>query len=186
MFIYSPHSLPICSRNWVAHEDGVESQAAGVRPREYCHHCLNTNTGVCGKSTNHNYDDNVDSMGQPMPWISQAVLTEGDVITVESYLDTHHNGHMEVKACPVGDARGLTQECFDDAAHILTFVEDLSYHMTDTGCMQMPPDPQYPERGYYCGGQGGNYKAFKMLFRLPQGLYGSEILFQYKYITANR
>lgn len=49
----------------------------------------------------------------------------------------------------------------------------------------MPPDPQYPERGYYCGGQGGNYKAFKMLFQLPQGLSGSEILFQYKYITAN-
>jgi len=163
------------SRNWVAWEDGVDGSVAGSRAREYCTHCLNTNNGVCGVSPYNDYDQNLDSTGQPMPWISQGDFTEGDIITVKSYLDTHHNGHMEIRACAMGPSS--TQECFDTPGNELTFVEDV--------LNGMPKDDNYPERGMYAGGQGGSQKAFEMRFKLPSGIYGDQVMLQWKYITAN-
>ena len=72
-----------------------------------------------------------------MPWESQNTFARGEVIHVRSYLDTHHAGHMELRACPLG--RASTQDCFED--YPLTFVEDTLYNM--------PADPAHPERGYY-------------------------------------
>jgi hypothetical protein len=154
------------SRNWYANEEGIEGSQAGVPSREYCPHCLNTNNGVCGVSTNYDYDDWIDSQGNPMPWNSQGTYASGDLINVASTLRTHHNGHMEIKGCPAG--RASTQECFDD--HVLTFVRDLIY--------DMPVDPAYPERGYYYGGQGGQFKDFLMEFLLPDSLVGEQVLLQ--------
>jgi hypothetical protein len=154
------------SRNWYAAEEGIEGNQPGVPRREYCPHCLNTNNGVCGVSTIYDYDDWTDSQGNPMPWISQATYDSGDVINVASTLRTHHNGHMELKGCPAG--RASTQECFDD--HVLTFVRDLLF--------DMPADPAYPERGYYYGGQGGQFKDFSMEFLLPKSLVGEQVLLQ--------
>jgi len=164
------------TRNQFAAEEGLDGgSTAGLPDKEYCSHCLNSNNKVCGKSTNFDYDDYKDSSGNPMPWISQENYVEGQVVTVKSYLDTHHNGHMELRACSLGSLS--TQECFDTAGHELIFQEDVLYGM--------PADPSYPERGYYAGGQGGGLKDFEMRFKLPDGIYGDEIMIQYKYITAN-
>ena len=67
-----------------------------VRPRSSGEHCLNSNTGVCGKSPSHNYETSawLDRNGDPMPWIAQGTYQEGGTMKVDSYLDTHHNGHM--------------------------------------------------------------------------------------------
>lgn len=165
------------ARNEVAATDGLDSgKQAGFPPKEYCSHCLNENSGVCGKTRLRNYDDYFDTNGNPMPWISDKVYQEGDIITVTSHLSTHHNGHMEVRACPLG--RDSDQACFDTDGHELVFVRDI-YH-------DMPADPEYPERGYYSGGQSGGIKDFKMEFQLPQNMYGNQVLLQWKYITANR
>ena len=111
-----------------------------------------------------------------MTWNSQGFFTQGEVIIVKSYLDTHHNGHLELRACPNGE--NPSQECFDKPGHELTFVKDILYGM--------PKDFAYPERGYYAGGQGGGLKEFEMEFKLPDTVYGDEVMLQYKYITANR
>ena len=37
----------------------------------------------------------------------------------------------------------------------------------------------------YAGGQGGGIKFFEFVFRLPEGMYGDEVLLQWLYITAN-
>lgn len=94
------------SRNFYAHdvisgENACQGQA-GCPPGEYCQHCLNTNTGVCGKSTVHDYETFtgwLDKTGNPMPWRSQDAYTyeegelkaanhtlEGGLMVVDSYL----------------------------------------------------------------------------------------------------
>jgi len=46
--------------------------------------------------------------------------------------------------------------------------------------------PHYLYRtGMYAGGQGGGIKSFEFVYRLPEGMYGDEILLQWLYITAN-
>jgi len=170
------HLISPRSRNWFAWEEGVDGGGvAGLPPKEFCTHCLNTNNGVCGKTTTADYDEYLDSTGVPMPWDSQETFTEGQEILVKSYLDTHHNGHMVIKACPNGP--GSTQACFDTPGHELTFVKDTLY--------DMPADPAYPERGYYAGGQAGGLKNFEMTFKLPVGISGNQVMLQWKYITAN-
>lgn len=169
------------SRNWFAHEDGVTSgidnAQTGIPPKENCQHCLNSNEGVCGKVANggRSYDPFLDSTGQEMPWISQETYNEGETILIKSYLDTHHNGHMTLRAC--ADGPDSTQECFDTVGNELTFVSDQLY--------DMPPDPDYPDRGYYAGGQGGGLKDFAFVYRLPSGISGDRVMLQWKYITAN-
>ena len=111
-----------------------------------------------------------------MPWISQETYVEGQTIIVKSYLDTPHNGHLELKACALGSQS--TQACFDTPGHELEFMDDVLYGM--------PKDPSHPDRGYYAGGQGGGIKHHEMKFKLPSGIYGDEVMLQYKYITANR
>ena len=73
----------------------------------------------------HFVDNWMDSTNQPMPWISQETYQQGQIIDVGMFLTAHHNGHMELKACPLG--RQSNQDCFDQ--HVLEFVEDLSYGM---------------------------------------------------------
>jgi len=159
------------SRNWVAYEDGSDSSgAAGVPPKEYCYHCLNTKAAndVCGVGT-QNYDQWLDVDGNPIPWDSQATYTEGDIIEVKSYLDTPHWGHQDVMICADGNAS--TQDCFE--ANPLEFVEDVSYGA--------PKDPNYPGRGHFTG----NNKDFTMKFKLPMGVTGEKVLMQWRYVTAN-
>ena len=126
---------------------------------------------VCGQSTSIDYNQNwKDSTGNyDMPWISQGSYTAGEYIQIDSYLDTHHNGHCEVKACDVSDGSYATQSCFD--AHPLKFHQDLLYGM--------PADPNYPNRGYYYGGQGGGVKSFSMSFELPYDVHGDKVLLQW-------
>ena len=131
------------SRNYYAYTNvgwvPPEGQA-GVPAKEYCSHCVNTKGpgSVCGTSEQGvDYDVWEDSIHQPMPWNSNGnVYAEGDVITIKSFLTSHHTGHMEARACPLG--RESTQECFDE--NILTFVEDELY--------DMPKDENHPERGF--------------------------------------
>ena len=125
------------SRSYSAWQTGLDYGAeAGVPNRDYCAWCININEGVCGiTQSGINYDAWLDSTGQPMPWQSQATYTAGDIITVSSILTAHHEGHLEVWACPQG--RASTQDCFRE--HKLNFVDDVSFGM--------PPDPNYPLRG---------------------------------------
>ena len=161
------------SRNWYAAEDG--GSGPGVPPIDYCPHCLNVNNGVCGYTSYNDYDNFKDSQGNPMPWTSQGSFTAGQFIEIKSYLDTHHNGHMEIRACADGSASTLA--CFDTPGNELTFVRDVAF--------DMPADPAHPERGYYYGGQGGGIKSFHMEFKLPDHISGPQVLLQWKYITAN-
>ena len=167
------------SRNYYAYTNGLDwgPPQAGVPAKEYCSHCVNTKGpgSVCGTSEQGvNYDVWEDSIQQPMPWNSNGnVYVEGDVITIKSFLTSHHTGHMEVRACPLG--RESTQECFDE--NILTFVEDEIY--------DMPKDENYPERGYYYGSCDFNNNEFAMKFKLPDGLVGDQVLLQWWYYTAN-
>ena len=126
------------SRNWYAHEEGIEGLQSGKPSAEYCPHCLNTNpdtTGVCGESTNHDYNAWLDTLGDPMPWISQETYTLGQTIVVESFLTAHHGGHMELKACPVSDTNVLPpQSC-------LIIISLNSSPMTCTPCQRIRTIP---------------------------------------------
>jgi len=168
------------SRNVYAHEVGPGCSGANCPPAEYCHHCLNLNENVCGKFGSRSYDDPnwVDNNGNPMPWMPQEEYVEGQSIRVRSYLDTHHNGHMEIRACNKGSA--CTPADFE--GNELIFVKDLVYEGNHPA---MPKDPNYPYRGMYAGGQGGSIKWFEFEYELPQGIYGDQVLLQWKYITAN-
>ncbi|KAL7549595.1 hypothetical protein ACHAWF_012862 [Thalassiosira exigua] len=193
-FLSSPRS-----RNFYAHDAVAASSEcpgqAGCPPAEYCHHCLNGNAGVCGKSSggaNYETSNWLDKSGNPMPWRSQGPdfsdaaggeYVEGGTMVVESYLDTHHNGHMEIRACVMSDAdpgKCSTPEEFE--GNELHFVQDL---VKEGNHPAMPVDPNYPERGMYAGGQGGGIKSFKFMYRLPEGIHGEKVLLSWKYITAN-
>ena len=76
--------------------------------------------------------------------MSQGVYTEGDEIIVRSYLDTHHNGHMEIRACNKGNA--CTVSDFEKEGSALIFVRDNVLEKDSVG-VPMPPDENYPERG---------------------------------------
>lgn len=166
------------SRNYYAQLFGLDwGNSPNVPNKEYCPHCLNTKGpgSVCGTSeSGTNYDLWLDSFGEPMSWNSnENIYGEGDIITISSFLTAHHTGHMEARACSMG--RASTQECFD--ANVLEFVEDLAY--------SMPKDENHPERGYYYGSPEFNNEGFIMRFKLPDGLFGTEVLLQWWYVTAN-
>jgi len=110
-----------------------------------------------------------------MPWRTEATFSAGSTIAIKSFLSTHHNGHMELRGCPMGSSS--TQSCFDKPEHAFIYVKDLLYGM--------PADPAYPERGYYAGGQASGISNFEMELRVPDALVGSQVLLQYKYVTAN-
>jgi hypothetical protein len=124
----------------------------------------------------------LDGNGVAMPWLSQGYYDEGGEIIIESYLDTHHNGHMEARVCVINDADPnscTTPEHF--AGKELVFELDLALG----GHTPMPKDQNYTERGMYAGGQHGSIKAFKFRFKLPMGISGDKVMLQWKYTTAN-
>ena len=167
-YISSPRS-----RNWYAHEEGASFGAVDGKPlKEYCPHCLNINSGVCGISPSYDYDVWNDSAGNPMPWKVQATYTAGDVITVKSVLTAHHMGHMELRGCPLG--RESDWDCFEKPEHTLLFVRDVAF--------DMPADPAHPERGYYSRSQsivyGEDSDYYEMEFKIPETLYGETVLLQ--------
>ncbi|GAX20511.1 hypothetical protein FisN_24Hh239 [Fistulifera solaris] len=162
------------ARNWVAHENGTDGQEAGKAKKEYCPHCLNRNNGVCGYTDTNDYDEWVDSLGNVIPWESQGAYNSGDVIRMNFTIPVHHGGHIEIRACPNG--RSSTWDCFTDPSRSLLFVKDLLY--------DIPADPIHPDRGYLAGWSEG-YTEYVHDYQLPQGLYGEEVLIQWKYITSN-
>lgn len=173
------------SRNFYAHDiiNTSECQGgAGCPPAEYCPHCLNLNDGVCGKTTQRSFEtDNwLDKNGNGMPWIAQATYTEGGTITFSSYLATHHNGHMELRACKVEGSNSCSRP-EDFLGNELHFVKDNAIGSHPP----MPKDLNYPERGMYGGGSGGGIQNFEFEFKLPNGMSGDKVLLQWKYITAN-
>lgn len=88
------------------------------------HHfvCL-PNSGVCGitQDGSTNYDDWLDSNGQPMPWTSQGLYQQGQIIDIEQTITAHHNGHIEMWACPLG--RLCTMNDFKN--NKLEFIDDV-------------------------------------------------------------
>ena len=159
------------SRNFYAHQEGVESPVSGVPMREYEPHSIDKLQGnqVCG-SYRQNYDDYRDSRGNPMPWIPQAVYNEGDEIDIEVTLTKTHWGHIEIYVCPNGDAS--TQDCF--LKNPATMVQDLKYNG--------PSDRQFPQRGYI---GSPNAETFRFKYQLPTGVTGNQVMMQWRYVTAN-
>ncbi|KAL7550366.1 hypothetical protein ACHAWF_013610 [Thalassiosira exigua] len=186
------------SRNFYAHSiiNTIECTSPdGCPPQEYCHHCLNNNDGVCGKSPGGaNYETSLwkDREGNPMPWRAQGPggtlavggeYVEGGTMVVDSILSTHHNGHMELRACVMDSSNATKCSTFDDfEGNELHFVQDL---VPEENHPSMYPDPVFPERGMYAGGQAGAIQSFSFVYRIPEGIYGERVLLQWKYITAN-
>jgi len=166
--MYSPRS-----RNWVAHQDGTDSWSgegsAGTPVKEYCYHCLNNKAAneICGTGNSGNYDEWLDINGDPIPWNSQATYTEGEIITVKSYLSTNHGGHEDLFVCP--DGSSSTQECLE--------ANPLEYIDSNHGA---PRDVKYPGRGYY-----SNEVEFEMRYKLPMGVTGDKVMLQWRYVTGN-
>ena len=101
---------------------------------------------MCGKFGSRSFDGGslLDKTGCEMPWASEGVYFEGDEIIVRSYLDTHHNSHMEIRACNKGNACGVAD--FEAEGSALIFVRD-NVLEGPAGTPAMPPDENYPERG---------------------------------------
>ena len=122
-----------------------------------------------------------------MPFNLEGSYQEGEIITVESFMDTHHNGHVELRLCNLGNdgTNAFTPDCFD--GNTLEFVEDVvvfDQFGNEKDWPKMPADEDHPERGYLSGGQSeGSKHTFVMRFRIPYGIVGERILLQWKYIT---
>lgn len=194
------------SRNYVAFQDRLwtdedaEQSTTPVPFPEDCPHCLNrggvlaqcglltVRDAVTGLMTTRNYDSPKDYKGEPMPPNIQATYTEGDIITVEVLITTHHKGHFQFSACPIGhDNQIPTAECFKQ--HKLIFVSDELYHAN--------VDKRFPERVYLAPAsqlqwinegptiQPVTGAPYKFQLQLPQGLHGEVVLLQWYYLTAN-
>ena len=76
------------TRNEFAAQEGVDGGGtAGLPPREYCTHCLNTNTGVCG-SVSH-FDVKLYFLRLPIAFI----LLCDDSIELYSLIDSYSSYH---------------------------------------------------------------------------------------------
>lgn len=159
------------SRNWYASPNSGAHEYGSPSSWEYCPHCLNAKleTQVCATGNAQNYDEWKNSSGNQMPWTTQAVYTEGQEIEVEAVLTTNHAGHIDMFACPAG--RDSTPDCFLE--NPLTFVRNV-YDP------EGPFDEFYPERAYVSG-----KSDHKFIYKLPDGVYGDEVMLQWRYITAN-
>lgn len=73
------------------------------KPRK-CKQLLNApNHGVCGiNEQGIDYDAWKDSQGNVMPWITQQVYEEGQVIDVYTHFTANHAGHMTIRGCADG------------------------------------------------------------------------------------
>lgn len=181
------HLMTPSSRNYYAHQDTRDGgggsysplNQTGVAPKEECPHCLDQNQGMCGVTQNNerDYDQWLDMNGDPMPWKSQKTYEVGDTIKIEIWMATNHQGHFELKGCPVEDGKSssATAECFEK--YKLEFVEDVTN--------KMPQDDAYPERAYFYGGQGWGNTKFKYKFKLPEELSGNRVLLQFFWYTGN-
>jgi len=157
---------------WHESISGNPTDVSGVPLYQTTPQAMNRNTNVCGKDQDApgiDYDEWIDTQGNPMPWLSQATYSAGDTIEIVTTMKAHHKGHLTVGACPMG--RESTQECFD--SHPLEFVSDVLYGM--------PKDENFPDRGYLHGLK----MDLHMEFKLPDDVAGKEVLLQWVYWTAN-
>ena len=154
-FLKSPRS-----RNYVANQNG----------QEYNLHSLNRKAGqeTCSRSQTTNYNN----------WSSNIINTYncGQQIDVEVEIRAHHNGHFELKACPISPGQTASQACFD--RNRLTFVSG-----------PRPRDANYPHRAYLPPFTGPVYPGpplnYWYKFQLPSGLSGDLVLLQWHYVTSN-
>lgn len=117
-------------------------------------------------------------------------------------LAVHHQGHMELRACPkctggetassatcFVDGTLPLQECFD--ANPFMFLRD--YQNTygqdgDADFLGALPDVNFPERGYYSPKMGGGNQPdpeYVFEYKVPDDLEPGEALLQYIYVTGN-
>jgi hypothetical protein len=154
-----------------------DSYFHSIRQERYCPHCLNTKplNSVCGISEQGaDYDLWLDSTGNPMPWNSNGnIYIEGNIITIDTFLRSHHTGHMTLSVCNLG--RECKQDDFDE--NPLIFISDDLYGM--------PGDENNPYRGYYFGSPNFSEKPFSSRWLLPENFHGENVLMQWTYITAN-
>ena len=144
---------------------------------ENCPSCANTKNadGFCGIVDSRDYDNPKDQAGRPLVITPQAVYTEGQIIDTEFVFTANHNGHHVLRACPEA---ALSKECFKK--YPLEFMEDLSVQAYGTD-HNAPKDPNYPERAYV--NQSASHT--KMRFKLPLGLTGDKVTFQWHWVTGN-
>ena len=130
-----------------------------------------------------NYDYPKNYNGGPFQQGIETTYQEGEEIIFDAVLTAHHMGHFTFKACPIQPGEVPSQSCFD--AHPLEFVQDLRYNA--------PKDDAFPGRAYIApigmrqiddsGPISGMVFTYK--FKLPDGVYGDNVLIQWHYLTAN-
>ena len=76
------------------------------------------------------YTEYLDSLGDPMPWTSQATYTEGDEIVIKHTYTTFTYGHIVMSVCQKKEA---SCNCFNHANHIMEFVRDENYGVLSQG-----------------------------------------------------
>ncbi len=114
---------------------------------------------------------------------------EGNVISLDVAVTTHHNGFFVFHICDVakcGDEIG--KECFRKGhCHLLHRAWDKSCESRhDKGCA--PIDPNHPWRWYLpcpSGRKVDLYGDGKMLYKLPKDLQCSHCVLQWYWATAN-
>ena len=94
---FSPHSNLYANREG---RSGNPANAPAIPLYQTTPQGVNRNNNVCGMDQgwpNNDYDAWLDTQGNPMPWISQAIYNPGDIIQVDSYLTAHHKGKKKEK-----------------------------------------------------------------------------------------
>jgi len=171
------------SRNYYAYVQTKLSQTASsstavtssTTPEfEDCPHCLNLGGTIarCGYNRK-NYDEPKARDGERMPFVSQATYVEGREIDIETIITAYHKGHFEFKICVLSAPNEVpSQECFDK--HPLMFVKDLLY--------KAGKDSVYPNRAYLAADR----KRFVHRMKLPDGVFGKNVLLQWHWLTASK
>jgi len=180
------HMIEPKSRNYRASVDvdwnnclinGGGCNNPNVPKKEDSPQSMNNNGGTvnsqCGakQGGSTNYDFPPAWNGQPLNWQSQAVYSQGSIITTKVAITAYHKGFFEFYACPRNQPN--TEACFKQ--YPLTFVQDKLY-----GAVK---DNNYPMRAY-ASPLAASPMNFEFLMKLPNGLSG-DVLIQWIYVTAN-
>ena len=158
------------SRNYVAWQNSGLTQ-------EYNPASLNRKASheTCGRSPSGQNGINYNTLSNGIV----ATYNSGQQIDVEVEIRAHHNGHFELKACPISPGGVASQACFD--SNRLRFVSG-----------PRSGDTNYPFRAYlprFWGRIPEDYPGppltYWYKFQLPSGLSGDRVLLQWHYVTSN-
>ena len=122
------------------------------------------NCSVCGDPWQGPHE-NLPPNGKYAQGIITRDFNEGDVIISKVQVTADHKGYFEFKLCPNNDVtKPVTQECLDK-----TVLRILNASRAE------------PTR-YYT--HGTDYTTYELHLQLPAGLYGKQVVLQWRYHTG--